>query len=190
MGMKYNKGLSPVVVLLIVIGVLAVAGGVYFAGKKSAVTSTTVTQPAPIPTVPTPKSPAVSVAGVSHCGMTITAPAANASVSFPVNVSGVIDNTKASTLGCSWQMFEGQAGTAQLYYLGSAAGDWYTLNNPVVVPVSNWTSAGPVPFSVAVNFHDGGLGLLPGTKMKIVFTEENASGSGTVDTLTLPFTLH
>lgn len=34
--MKYNKGFAPLVVLLIVLGVLAVGGVVYFAGKSSA----------------------------------------------------------------------------------------------------------------------------------------------------------
>lgn len=34
--MKYNKGFAPVVILLIVLGVLAVGGVVYFAGKSSA----------------------------------------------------------------------------------------------------------------------------------------------------------
>src|ERR1035437_8270873 len=33
--MKYNKGFAPVVVLLIVLGVLAVGGVAYFAGKSS-----------------------------------------------------------------------------------------------------------------------------------------------------------
>src|SRR3990167_11393283 len=34
--MKYNKGFAPLVVLLIVLGVLAVGGVAYFAGKSSA----------------------------------------------------------------------------------------------------------------------------------------------------------
>jgi hypothetical protein len=34
--MKYNKGFAPVVILLIVLGVLAVSGVAYFAGKSSA----------------------------------------------------------------------------------------------------------------------------------------------------------
>ena len=34
--MKYNKGFAPVVILLIVLGVLAVGGVAYFAGKSSA----------------------------------------------------------------------------------------------------------------------------------------------------------
>ena len=34
--MKYNKGFAPLIILLIVLGVLAVGGVVYFAGKSSA----------------------------------------------------------------------------------------------------------------------------------------------------------
>ncbi len=34
--MKYNKGFAPIIILLITLGVLAVGGVVYFAGKNSA----------------------------------------------------------------------------------------------------------------------------------------------------------
>ena len=55
---------------------------------------------------------------VSKCGLTILSPAPNTAISsnVPLVFSGVIDNSQAQTLGCQRGMFEGQAGTAQLYY--------------------------------------------------------------------------
>ena len=63
-----------------------------------------------------------TAAVVSKCGLTIISPAPNTTISsnMPLVFSGVIDNSQAQTLGCQRGMFEGQAGTAQLYYKNGA----------------------------------------------------------------------
>lgn len=125
----------------------------------------------------------------SHCGLIIDGPVANSTASFPVTIHGAVDNNNASTLGCSWTMFEGQAGTAQLYYWDQGNNNWQSVNTPFIIPVTNWMTLGPVPFSMTVNFNNGGLGLSSGNLMKITFTEENPSGVGTIDTFDLPLVL-
>ena len=123
---------------------------------------------------------------LSHCGLTINYPTPTSTVSFPVTISGTIDNNNASTLGCSWTMYEGQAGTAQLYFLEN--NNWHQINTPFILHVSDWMTLGPVLFSVIINFNNNWIGLSSGTPMKIIFTEENPSGT-TPDTLTLPIIL-
>ncbi len=130
--------------------------------------------------------PASSTAGVSHCGMTITSPAKNAKITFPLTISGVVDNRDYAKLGCSWTMFEGEAGTAQIYYKGTPTSQWSRLGNPVVVPVLNWMTEGPVPFSVTLNFNNDGIGLGSTNPMKIVFTDNQQKDNTPATTLELP----
>jgi hypothetical protein len=115
--------------------------------------------------------------------ITVTSPQANSSVNFPLTVVGSINS--------NWGRFEGTAGTAQLYFwVGSMmAGDWQKIGTPVSIIVDNWTSP-TTNFHFTVNFNNSGIGLANGTKMKIILTEENASGLGTPDTFELPIILN
>jgi hypothetical protein len=125
---------------------------------------------------------------VSHCGMTINSPLKDAKVSFPLTISGVIDNRNAMALGCSWSLFEGEAGSVQLYFKGTPTSNWSPLGSPVVVPVKgNWMTAGPVPFSVTLKFNNEGIGLGGGTQMKAVFTDNQQKDNTPSSTLELPF---
>ena len=125
---------------------------------------------------------------LTQCGFTINSPLANASVSFPLTIQGTVDNANASSLGCSWTMFEGEAGTAQLYFWEAGNNSRHVLNTPFIVKVTNRMTTGPVAASVVINFNNSWIWLSSWTPMKIVFTEENPSG-GMQDTLTLPVTL-
>lgn len=94
-------------------------------------------------------------------------------VTFPLEIRGTIDNSAVET-GCRWIMFEGQAGTAQLYYDNAGLG-WDPIGKPEIVKVENWMSV-TSPFSVTINYTNQGRGMSSGTKFKIRFTEENPSG--------------
>ncbi len=95
----------------------------------------------------------------------------NSQVSFPLVIQGVIHNSKK---GCAWKMFEGQAGTAQLYFNYNNQG-WKSVGESVPVRIEN-----NLPklheFLMDLNFSNSGIGLPSGTPMKIIFTAENASG--------------
>lgn len=201
--MKYNKGFGAMGIILALAVVLVVGGLAYYAGKNSD-SSKGTEETGYLPQVNQNTATSTSVVsnnsvsktgtGSSHqllgssCGLTINSPAANAHVSFPLTVTGTIDNTNSSALGCSWTMFEGQAGTAQLYFFDQGNNNWHVLGNPIIVPVSNWMTVGPVSFTIPVNFNNSGLGLSSGNPMKITFTEENPSGA-TPDTFDLPLVL-
>lgn len=119
---------------------------------------------------------------ISKCGFSINSPALNSSIysNTPLTFSGVIDNTNYQTNGCRWTMFEGQAGTAQLYYKNGNT--WGTINTAKIIKVTDWMTAGPVPFTVVVSFNNTGPGFPNNTPMKVVFTEDYPSGA-TPDTL-------
>lgn len=164
---KFNKKFG-LIAFLLVIFIGAVGGGVWYMRNNS-------------------NTPPAALA--SHCGLIIDGPAINSVTTFPVTIHGAIDNNYASTLGCAWTMFEGQAGTAQVYYWDQGNNNWQAVNTPFVIPVSNWMTLGPVAFAVTVNFNNNGLGLSSGNLMKVTFTEENPSGQGTADTLDWPLVL-
>lgn len=129
----------------------------------------TTTQSSPTPTTsPTP------IGSSGKCGLIVTSIQPNTQVSFPLTIQGTIDNSNSQNLGCSWQMFEGQAGLAQLYYNYENSG-WKPIGVSSHVQVSDWTAT-RTSFSTTLNFNNGGIGIPGGTPMKISFTEENASG--------------
>ena len=122
----------------------------------------------------------------STCGLSITTPVPNATVSFPLIIQGVVDNSNRQSLGCSWGMFEGQAGIAQLYYYNGGA--WIALGNSAPMLVDDWIAT-KTNFSVTLNFTNEGIGLSNGTPMKVVFTEENQRAKFPSKTLELPVSL-
>lgn len=120
----------------------------------------------------------------SHCGLTIDSPASGATVSFPLTIQWTVDNTQAQGLGCSWTMFEAQAGVARLY----ADINDPAIGNPVLMQVPNWMTNGPVSFSIVIPFDNSNAGFPSGTPMQVVFEEESPSGAAS-DTLVLPIVL-
>ena len=130
-----------------------------------------------------------SQASSLHCGLRVVTPAPNLSVAFPLTVSGTVDNTKSKSVGCSWSMFEGQAGTLQLSYRDSVHQSWDKLGSPVVIHVGDWTTTASTTFTTTVPLDNGNVTLPSGTKLQLTFTEENPSGEGIPDTYTLPVTL-
>lgn len=129
----------------------------------------------------------VAQSAVGTCGLSISSPLSNSNVTFPLTIKGTVDNSKLASglVSCGWQMFEGQAGNARLYFYDNNLG-WNPIGATVPIQATSWMSV-KSDITAALNFNNGGIGLPGGTKMKIVFTEENASGLPPVDTLELPF---
>lgn len=125
----------------------------------------------------------VDVIASGKCGLTVTSHSPNSKVAFPLNIKGVIDNSNSQQNGCSWIIFEGQAGTAQIYFKDSND-EWKKLGEPKPIMAPDWTSTN-VLFSVGLNFNNEGIGLPNGTELKVLFTEENVSGLPPVDTYEL-----
>ena len=198
--MKKNKGNILVSVVLIVLVILVIAGA-YYMGKNSNNILKDVSDNLAKETqkqnekvvVDTEKNADVKKEGdikntnsvVSKCGFSINSPALNSPIysNTPLIFSGVIDNANYQTNGCRWTMFEGQAGTAQLYYKNGNT--WGPINTVKIIKVTNWMTAGPVPFTVSVNFNNSGPGFSNNTPMKVVFTEDDPSGA-TPETLEFP----
>ncbi len=120
----------------------------------------------------------------ASCGLSVSNISRNQKVSFPLEIKGVVDNT----VNCDskWTMFEGQAGTAELYF--NHDDGWKQITNGIPVPVSEWMTD-KTDFSVVLNFNNGGIGLPDGTEMKVVFKEEDPSGKGEGDIFELPVIL-
>lgn len=122
----------------------------------------------------------------SKCGLTVESPLSNSAVSFPLTVTGKIDNSNANEAGCAWAMFEGQAGVAKLYY--ETKDGWSLAEDTKPIMVENWMSTS-TPFTVTLNFDNTKEEFPSGYNFKVVLEEENPSGEGTPDTLELPLTL-
>lgn len=167
-----QKNILLIIVLMVIVGVM-IAFGVFDPKKK---TDPTTSIPTPTPTQN------VTVVPNGTCGLTILSHSVNSRVNFPLTISGVVDNTNMNTLGCSWLMFEGQAGSARLYYKSPAEG-WKPIGAQIPVPVQNWMST---KTTFMVTFTNPIIDLVSGTELKVVFTEDNASGLPPIDIYELP----
>jgi hypothetical protein len=182
--MKKYKGGGILTLLLEIIGLVVIVGGVYiylrlntdiFDGTSVIKNNSASTSMDVANAIPNGK-----------CGLTVTSHLPNSKTGFPLIIKGVVDNTDSKDLGCVWQMFEGQAGTVQLYFKDND--EWKKLGSPTLIPVENWMS-NKTFFSVGLDFNNEGIGLPTGTFLKVIFTEENASGITPVDTYELPLIL-
>lgn len=136
-------------------------------------------------TPPTATSTPITITPNGICGLLITShtPNQKASLQKPITVSGTINNIDRVSRGCSWQLFEGQAGTAEAFVFVN--NQWKSISTQTPVPVPNWMSTSTT-FTVEIRINTGTMNIVDGTPIKVVFTEENASGEPPVDTYTLP----
>ncbi len=109
--------------------------------------------------------------------ITVQTPASNSTISFPLTVTAVVDNTQGTT--CTWTVFEAQAGLVEL------------KNNANVVVVSvplmtaaNWMTATPVTYTATLQPSP----VPPPGPYALVITEENPSGEGTPGVVSIPVT--
>ncbi len=121
----------------------------------------------------------------TNCGLIVESVKQGDAVSFPLTITGTIDNTKAQELGCSWIMFEGQAGIAELLVEEK---DGYSL--PVVskpIMVKDWMST-KTTFSVTLDYNNPDQ-LPSGYNLLLSFTEDDPSGEGIPNKVTIPVVL-
>ncbi len=181
--MKNDKG-SVGIVLIIVVAVAILGFGSYKVLYKEAAPEPADQNPT-IGNFPANYEPAIhqvitqaNTSEKGKCGLVVENVSANASVNFPITLKGKIYNT-----GCSWQIFEGEAGAAQLYFKSSSG--WNKLGLAMPVSVPDW-EASLNDFYVTLDFNNGGVGLSKGTEMKVVFTESNAKDESVSKTLEFP----
>lgn len=168
-----NISKSKKVVISIGIIILILAGGLYFYKKALA---------------PQVAQTPVGVSNQTPCDVVLKVenPVAGSAVSFPITLTGRVDNSHIKE-GCpSWTMFEGQAGTASLFY--ETKNGWSLPVDTQPVNVAEWMTASTT-FSVTLNFDNKKEEFPSGYNLKVVFTEDNPSGEGVVDSVEIPFTL-
>lgn len=122
----------------------------------------------------------------THCALQVTSVKPYAEVTFPIEITGMIDNRNAQK-GCRWITFEGQAGTAQLYY-DNAGLSWDPIGKPETIDVGDWMSP-TTPFKVVMSYTNQGRGMKSGTKFMIRFHEEDPSGNTQGQMYDLPVVL-
>ena len=123
--------------------------------------------------------PGISLsAPMEKCGLKVTYPFPGSTVAFPLTINAIIDNTQAATLGCSWTVFEAQAGTV---VVKDSSGT--VLANTVLTTTSNWMTTSPTPYTATVAALSNPAYTGP---LTITFEEENPSGEGVPDTMVLP----
>lgn len=167
LSMKSPRGNATIIVIIVVLGAL-VAIGWYW--KK-------YMQPVPVNQAPIE----VAQPAESPCGFAVANPLPSSDVSFPLAITGTVLNTNTSS--CHWVLFEGQAGTVEIHDANTNA----TLldKTPVMLTQMDWMDRAlngqSVDFSVTVP----ALTTAYTGPAIIIFEEENPSGEGTADVLTL-----
>lgn len=168
-----SKSQGPLIGFIIVLLVLLVGAGTYLYYNKAVA-----------PTQPEDNGMVAS----GNCGLTVESPAAGSEVSFPLTLTGRVDNTDTQARGCAWALFEGQAGTAALSYETKDGWSLPVDIKPVMV-TGDWMTTGPVPFTVTLNFDNSTEQFPVGYHFKVIFTEEDPSGMVKVDTVEVPVVL-
>lgn len=120
---------------------------------------------------------------VSECGLTVDTPRYNSAISFPLSVTATVDNTHATSLGCSWTIFEAGAGTTALK---DEKGNVIATGR--LDTGEEWMTTGPVHFSGT---------LVPeneptsGSVLTLLVTEEDPSDGegGPVSEISIPLTV-
>ncbi|HEX7041745.1 MAG TPA: hypothetical protein VF189_00705 [Patescibacteria group bacterium] len=130
--------------------------------------------PLQTPVVPTP-FPTEKVAKVNPCrALEVKSPVPTQKISPPsINVVVVVDNSNPK---CSWGVFEAQAGTVQLEDDAQNVLATGTLNTN-----EDWTAKKPVTYQTTIPFNG-----TTSTKLNLVITEENPSGSDNPQTVSIP----
>ena len=113
----------------------------------------------------------------SHCGMTINSPLPGSTVAFPLTINATVDNTQMTSLGCSWGVFEAQAGGVEV-----KDGSGNVLATAPVTTTANWMTANATPYSASITALSNPNYSGP---LTLVFTEDNAEGDPNPDMLTV-----
>lgn len=154
------------IVLIIILG-----GAVYIKSLKAQLAANGIRPASPTQSITQTATGITTTTQAQTCGLIVKTPVRGATVRFPLTVSGTIDNTKPDQ--CTWGMFEGTAGTVQLYV--SKNGQWQPVGSQTPVPVASWTS-NMTTFAVTINPGAAANSITQGTALKLTFMAENPSG--------------
>jgi hypothetical protein len=158
--MDHHKRHTPLSIIIILFAIIL--GAIYLVKEDNSL---------PKPTENPTTKPPVTMLPAYKCGMTTNTPLPGSTVSFPLVIGGVINNS-AATDGCTWVLFEGQGGTVSI---SDGINTYPTM--PVMI-AGNWMTSGPVAFSATFTPANP---IPSGTPLTITFNEENPSGEGTSD---------
>ncbi len=202
-----SRGFISLIGLMVLVAVIALGTSVYFYKKSAHETDKAIFSDNYIENASSTQGNgnATGTSDTSNpaklaqkCGLKILNPAIGATVSFPLQVKGIVDNRNYKAIGCSWGLFEGQAGAVEVFANINNAG-WKSVsywasnsNGPSAgfVPLmseGNWMTSGPVDVRASIML-DPKAGKIPaGTPMKLVIEEEDPSGKGS-ERFEIPFT--
>jgi hypothetical protein len=157
-------------IFALVLLIIVIIGSVYFINQKKTI--------APGQTATTGSNNTPQHQGPStNCGMTITSPTEGSTVTFPLSIDATVDNTNAQSLGCSWGVFEAQAGNVQVK---DPSGN--ILAQVPLTTTDNWMTTGPVAYTATIASLSNPAYSGP---LTLLFTEDNSSGKPNPDTLTI-----
>jgi len=111
----------------------------------------------------------------SVCGMTVLSPFDGQVFGEISQVLVLIDNTNREVLGCSWTVFEAQAGTFAFF---DGEGKQVAFGLLQAQEGVDWMTAEPVEYSGTIDLTEG-ISITPGLG-KLVITEDDPSGEKVV----------
>jgi hypothetical protein len=171
-----QKGSGVMVAIIVLLALIVLLLGYFAITKKSEAPDLSDNIIAPIENVEVAEEDD-SLPTNSHCGLTVTYPVAGSTVNFPFIAIASVNNTNMQALGCSWTTFEAAAGPVRVMSGITEVG------MGVLSTTEFWMTANSVNYLGEITLTSD---VPPGTPLTLVFEEDNPSGEGTPDTLSIP----
>lgn len=118
----------------------------------------------------------------TNCGLTVINVLPYTTHTLPLEITAIVNNTHRETLGCSWTVFEGQAGTIQIQKENGE-----NIGEPLLLTTksTSWmTDESSIYSTILETLPDEFKG-----KINIIITEDNPSGEGTPKKIIVPVTI-
>ncbi len=107
-----------------------------------------------------------------HCALSVVSPLPNTTVSFPLEVKVIVDNTNAPD--CRWTVFEAQAGFISL---SDVNGPIALVGSSALTTTDDWMTTSPVTYTTTLTPVSNPTGTVT-----ITFNEEDVKGDGNAQT--------
>lgn len=112
-----------------------------------------------------------------ECGLVVISPKENERVENQFKVEVLVDNSKREELGCSWTVFEGQAGIVRIY---DARG--FSVGSGFLEASGEWMTTSPVSFYAPIT-----IDIEPiNEDLFMVITEDDPADSGDISIIEVP----
>ena len=146
--MNYNQGIAPIVAIIIglIIGA-AIIVGIVATQKKAPISDEPLFVPGEEQV--TEKEPQIEEEEeqapqfASECGLIITSPVPNQTVSFPLTIEGILQQGLIG--GCYWGVFEGEGG-----HVGIIDQSGQAVSDTFIIQVTNWMTTAPQPIMITI----------------------------------------